>query len=93
MSIEVQEAKDALERLRKEGYSHVFVWTDLPDTVYPDHTHATDTAHIVLEGSIAISVGEDTQTYGPGDRFDVPAETIHSAQVESSGCTYVVGER
>ena len=87
------EARTIMAQLRDEGFSDVFVWTDRPDTVYPDHTHATETAHVVMDGAIDITTVDGTRTFGPGERFDVPAETVHSAQVGPTGCTYVVGER
>lgn len=88
-----EKAKEVIEGLRAEGFSEVYVWTDRPDTVYPDHTHPTETAHVVLEGEIVVTTADGTKTYHVGERFDVPADTIHSAEVGPEGCLYVVGER
>jgi quercetin dioxygenase-like cupin family protein len=84
-----------LERqLRAEGFSHVYVWEDGPNTVYPDHTHEVDTAHIILDGVLTLTCGGTTQTYTVGERPpDVPAGAVHSASIGPQGCRYLIGER
>jgi mannose-6-phosphate isomerase-like protein (cupin superfamily) len=85
---------DALARsLEAEGYRHVFLWRDGPHAIYPDHTHPTETAHLVIDGEITVSTRAGSRTYRTGDRFDVPAGEVHSARIGPFGCTYLVGER
>ena len=79
--------------LREEGFQVVFRHRDRPYAHYPDHTHHGITAHIVIEGSITVTSEGKTATYGPGDRFDVPAGTVHSASVGPEGCLYIIGEK
>ncbi len=86
------DAAEEVARLRAEGFGHVFVWQDGPGAVYPEHSHAGVTAHVVLAGEIAITTGGETRTYRAGERFDVPAGARHSALVGPEGCRYVVGE-
>lgn len=88
----MSEAEAIVARLKTEGYGHVFVWRDAPGATYPPHTHAGDTAHVVMDGEIAITVDGETKVYGPGERFDVPAGQVHSARAGPHGCVYVVGE-
>jgi mannose-6-phosphate isomerase-like protein (cupin superfamily) len=84
----------ALEsQLRSEGFSHTFVWQDGPHAFYPDHTHAGLTAHIILDGEMTLTMQGQSQTYRAGDRCDVPAGAVHSAQMGPCGCRYVVGEK
>jgi mannose-6-phosphate isomerase-like protein (cupin superfamily) len=85
--------KDWERRLRSEGFTHTYVWQDGPGAYYPEHTHATVTAHIVVEGEVTVTLEGKTQTYRAGDRFDVPAETIHSAKMGPQGCRYLIGEK
>jgi quercetin dioxygenase-like cupin family protein len=80
-------------QLRSEGFSHTFVWQDGPHAFYPDHTHAGLTAHIVFDGEMAVTMNGAAQTYRTGDRFDVPADAVHSARMGPHGCRYVVGEK
>ncbi len=81
------------QQLRSEGYIRVFVWRDAPGAVYPDHTHASDTTHVVLEGEITVTTADGSRTCKRGDRFDVPAGALHSARVGAQGCTYLIGEK
>ncbi len=82
-----------IENLIDEGFSGVFTHRDPPNAHYPEHTHRGTTAHIVLEGEITITSGGETVTYGPGDRFDVLANEVHSAVVGERGCLYIIGEK
>jgi mannose-6-phosphate isomerase-like protein (cupin superfamily) len=79
--------------LREEGFGHTYIWEDGPDTHYPDHVHTEETAHIVLDGEMTLSVGGKTHTYGVGERCDVPAGAVHSALRGPQGCRYLIGER
>ncbi|HXJ16591.1 MAG TPA: cupin domain-containing protein [Candidatus Polarisedimenticolia bacterium] len=84
----------ALEsQLRSEGFSHTFVWQDGPHAFYPEHTHAGLTAHIILDGEMTLTMQGQSQTYRAGDRCDVPAGAVHSAQMGPRGCRYLVGEK
>ena len=80
-------------QLRREGFSHIYVWEDGPDTRYPDHTHRTETAHIILTGEMTLVMAGKCKTYRPGDRCDVPADAIHSAVMGPRGCRYLIGVR
>lgn len=81
------------EQLRAEGFSGIFVHRDSPGAFYPDHTHSGITAHIVLDGEITVTSEGQTTTYRPGERFDVPAGEVHSAQIGPGGCRYMIGEK
>jgi mannose-6-phosphate isomerase-like protein (cupin superfamily) len=80
-------------QLRREGFTHTCVWEDSPNAFYPEHTHPMETAHIILEGQMAVTMGGKSQTFYAGDRCDVPAGTIHSAKMGARGCRYLIGER
>jgi mannose-6-phosphate isomerase-like protein (cupin superfamily) len=80
-------------QLRAEGFSHTFIWQDGPRAYYPDHTHSGLTAHIVLDGEMSLTMNGKTETYRVGDRCDVPAGAVHSAQMGPQGCRYLVGEK
>jgi len=85
---------DALERqLHDEDFVHTFVWQDGPRANYPDHVHASETAHVILEGELTLTTAGETRTYGVGERCDVPAGAIHSARMGPTGCRYLIGEK
>jgi quercetin dioxygenase-like cupin family protein len=81
------------KQLQSEGFRHTYVWQDGPHASYPDHTHAVETAHIILEGEMTLSVGGRSQTYHPGERCGVPAGAVHAARMGPSGCRYLIGEK
>ena len=82
------------EQLRQEGFRHVYVWQDGPHTFYPEHTHAVETAHIILDGEMTLTCGGSTVTYAAGERPpDVPAGAVHSARMGPHGCRYLIGEK
>ncbi len=85
--------KSLEHQLHEEGFPHTFVWQDGPGAFYPDHTHATETAHIILDGEMTLIQGGTTRTFVAGDRCDVPAGEVHSARMGARGCRYLVGER
>lgn len=80
-------------RLRAEGFSRTFVWQDGSRAFYPDHSHAGLTAHIILDGEMTLTMNGKSETYRTGDRCDVPAGAVHSAQMGPQGCRYLVGEK
>jgi len=81
------------QQLRDEGFSHTYVWQDGPNAHYSDHTHPTETAHIILAGEMTLTSGGKTQTFRVGERCDVPAGAVHSARMGPKGCRYLIGER
>jgi mannose-6-phosphate isomerase-like protein (cupin superfamily) len=80
-------------RLHGEGFIHTCVWQDGPNTFYPDHTHAVETAHIILDGEMTLTHGGEARIYRIGERCDVPAGAVHSAKMGPSGCRYLIGEK
>lgn len=84
----------SLERqLHAEGFLHTYVWQDGPNAFYPDHTHAAETAHVILDGEMTFTQGGSTQTFGTGERCNVPAGAVHSARMGPRGCRYLIGEK
>ena len=61
-------------QLHNEGFLHTYIWQDGPDAAYPDHVHDVETAHIILNGEMTVTQAGTTQTYGVGERCDVPRE-------------------
>ncbi len=59
--------------LKQEGFRHTYVWEDAPNAAYPDHTHPTETAHIILSGEMTLTMDAESRTYRAGERCDVPA--------------------
>ena len=79
--------------LEQEGFGHTYVWQDGPNVWYPSHTHAAETAHIILSGEMTLTIAGQGHTYREGERCDVPAGAVHSARIGPKGCRYLIGER
>jgi mannose-6-phosphate isomerase-like protein (cupin superfamily) len=85
--------QDFAAQLLVEGFAHIYVWQDGPDTVYPEHVHRTESAHIILSGEMTMTINGKSRTYKVGERCDLPAGTAHSAKTGPEGCRYLIGER
>jgi mannose-6-phosphate isomerase-like protein (cupin superfamily) len=79
--------------LHEEGFTRTYVWRDDPETFYPDHTHDSLTAHVILEGQMILTMNGKSETHYSGDRCDVPAGVVHSALIGPHGCRYLIGEK
>ena len=80
-------------QLQREGCIRTYVWQDAPNAFYPDHTHETDTAHIIPSGEMTLCMNGHDATYREGERCDVSAGAVHSARIGPNGCRYLIGER
>ena len=89
----MDDATKLAQQLRSEGFTHTYVWQDGPNARYSDHTHPTETAHIILEGELTLIMGGESKTYRVGERCDVPAGAIHAAHMGPAGCRYLIGEK
>jgi quercetin dioxygenase-like cupin family protein len=81
-----------IAQLEKEGWRHIYEWSDAPGTVYPENAHADKVVIYVTEGSLQLEIQGQIHQLLTGDRFDVPPQTPHAAIVGPEGCQYVVGE-
>ncbi|HEV2289802.1 MAG TPA: cupin domain-containing protein [Candidatus Acidoferrales bacterium] len=81
------------EQLRSEGFRTTYIWQDAAGAYYPEHTHASETAHIILSGQMTLTMDGKSCTFSAGERCDVPAGRVHSAKIGSHGCRYLIGER
>jgi mannose-6-phosphate isomerase-like protein (cupin superfamily) len=88
-----EDSKSLERQLHSEGFPHTYVWQDGPNAFYPDHTHATETAHIILDGEMTLTQGGTSRIYHAGQRCDVPAGAVHSAKMGPKGCRYLIGEK
>jgi hypothetical protein len=86
-------AEPSLEaRLRAEGLSPV-AWSNGPGDRYTAHDHGYDKAVVVTSGSIVFGLpgrGERV-ALGVGDRLDLPAGTLHDADVGPGGVVCLEG--
>jgi quercetin dioxygenase-like cupin family protein len=80
-------------QLKSQGFRRTYTWQDEPNAFYPEHTHPTETAHVILDGELALTMNGVTRIYRVGERCDVPSGAVHSARMGTEGCRYLIGER
>lgn len=80
------------QRMTAEGL-HPYSWSNGPRDVYSAHSHSYDKVIFVLRGSITFGLPESGRqiTLKAGDRLDLPAGTVHDAQVGVQGVTCLEG--
>lgn len=71
------------KRLEAEGYS-VSRYTYPPGTYFSAHTHEVDKKDTVLRGRLKIGAEGRKVVLEPGDMIEIPAGTVHTAEVVGS---------
>lgn len=79
-------------RLSAEGLAP-YTWGNPPGDTYAPHAHGYDKVLICLSGSIVFDVGGESVELLPGDRLDLPADTIHAAVVGRTGVVCLEAHR
>lgn len=54
-----------------------------PGTLIPNHRHPEEVVTMILEGTMEMTVGDETREMRKGDVFRVPPKTDHSGRVLS----------
>ena len=77
----------ALRRLLAEEGLSAYAWSNAPYEVYAPHTHDYNKVIYVVRGSITFQLIElgTWHKLNPGDRLDLPAGTVHAAEVGADG--------
>ncbi len=84
-----QDKREAIGEISAAGWWPVS-WRDAPGEVYEPHKHDADQTLYLVEGSLEINVGGNVYHLKPGDKLELPAFTVHSAEAPV-GATYIIG--
>ena len=84
---ELAPSEEALRRLLAEEGLSAYAWSNAPYEVYAPHTHDYNKVIYVVRGSITFQLIElgTWHKLNPGDRLDLPAGTVHAAEVGADG--------
>jgi uncharacterized protein YjlB len=84
----VSAEQDLRERLAAEGLA-AQSWGNGPFDVYGEHRHGYDKVLVAASGSITFHLPEHDRDVllDEGDRLDLPAGTLHGADVGPAGVT------
>jgi hypothetical protein len=55
--------RELVKQLDREGFGQAYVWENGPNVYYPGHTHATETAHVIVQGEMTLTIDGKTRTY------------------------------
>lgn len=53
-----------------------------PQSEVPDHRHPFDEIRVVVSGEIMLNIAGNRLLLRPGDRIEIPSNTLHSTRVE-----------
>jgi quercetin dioxygenase-like cupin family protein len=86
--------EDLMAKLKTEA-TGCYSWSNGPGDRYAAHSHDYEKVLYCVDGSITFVLERDRKSLelGPGDRMVLPAGTVHSAVVGTSGCTCIEGHR
>ena len=82
-------------RARLEAEAHgCYAWSDGPGTTYRAHTHPNRKILYCVSGSIRFDLQPEGRSVelGPGDRLDLPPNTVHAALVGPHGVSCIEGQ-
>lgn len=51
-------------------------------TTIPAHAHDTDNHGVITRGELILTIKGETERFGPGDWYHVPANEVHSAKFD-----------
>jgi len=80
------------QRLEAEGFD-VVLWHDEPGAGYHPHSHDHDEVLWVVFGEMTFHVDGRDYLLHTGDRFMLPAATVHTARSGSRGATYLIAQK
>ncbi len=79
----VKHSMDGVEGWLAQGENFQIAFFEIkPTAKVPPHSHGAQYG-IVMEGEIILTIGDNTQVYGKGDTYIIPAGVIHHAECKS----------
>jgi len=74
---------------------HPYTWSNEPQDTYSAHKHGYSKIIYVVRGSITFGLPllKKQVTLRPGDRLEIPAGTVHDAQVGPQGVVCLEGRK
>ncbi len=80
-----------IQTLEKEGLS-VYETSQLPGHRRESPLSEHKTALFVTEGSLEVTINNETKILKAGDRINLPANSLYSTTAGPNGCQLVIGE-
>lgn len=87
------ESREEIKKLTADGYTVIYEYDDSPGEKFDDHSHEGDQMMFIMAGEMKVEMNGKVYNLQAGDSLPIPAKTIHSAEIGSQGCSYIVGEK
>ena len=78
------------QRMQDRGYGNAEVKTYGPDVEEPMHTHDVSVMALVLSGEVTLALEDGSTTYTAGEWCELPAGTLHTERIGSSGASLLL---
>ena len=76
---EIDVPQEGVKGWLSQGSGHQVVFFEIqPIGAVPMHSHGEQWG-IVVEGEMELTIGDETERYGPGDSYHIPAGVEHGA--------------
>ena len=85
------DTKELVNELRKK-WRKVHIQEDKPNEFYEKHFHPFETKIIILEGDMAIKLGDKKLNFEEGDEIIIRANEEHEVKIGNSRCKYIIAE-
>lgn len=57
-----------------------------PNTTMPAHQHPHEQFGVMLEGTMELTIGDETRLLTPGTAYTIPGGVVHAARTFEDGC-------
>jgi quercetin dioxygenase-like cupin family protein len=57
-----------------------------PNQLMPRHQHPQEQLGIMLEGTLELTIGDETRVLKPGHAYTIPGDVAHHARTMDDGC-------
>ena len=89
-SVDLQRIWDGVHGRVVHGERLTFSVVELdPDSVVPEHAHEQEQLGMVLKGSLAFRIADETQELGPGATWAIPSNMPHEVHVGPEGAIVI----
>lgn len=69
------------------GGSMMANWVQIaPNTEMPQHQHPHEQLGVMLEGTLELTIGDETRILKPGMAYTIPGGVAHKARTFTDGC-------
>ena len=80
-------------QLKAENFDEIVMVEQPIGYAMGEHQHPFDACALITKGDFTLVVGGVSTTYGVGDIFRLPAQTLHHENAAPHGATYLAGRK